>query len=378
MAGNFFPVDREVLGRLFTHFRSDQWAKPIIAYLVLCKHQQRGQPFTTAGSLAIGKVLAISRYCADKLIRELEEVRWGDAPHEQAIVKPHVLQDHLEIPIPNSVSLYPVKGLPRIGSECLYLPNSLFEKKNGKPAPIQQLNKIPSRVAQYDALNLLLHCYAFHDVEGSGGLDPRSTFYAPWCYEGSCLEADMEKLGYQGVQKDRGNNWHFWLVTNPEEMFAQKPFIETVTEGDQERFSQAVANLRKQKFLLTVAMVFDRDPIKKPSAEPLYPLRVFDILYRQNAQEADTGIGGLYSETYNCLDRSGLLDLDFRYQTFGPFGTNGEPPGFYVVAATMKSAKVLGIFRLRYWPHDRDTGIGFHAEEERAAAWKEELGQAFR
>lgn len=377
MAGKFFPVDREVIERLCTHFRTDHWTKPLLAYLVLCKHQQRGNPYTTAGSKAIAKVLDITRYRAEALIWELKKVRWGNAPHEQAIVTPQVLQDHLEIPIPNSVRGYPVKGLPRVGSDCIYLPNCLFEGKNGKPAPIQQLNKIPSRLAQYDALSLLLHCYAYHDVEGSGGLDPREAFYEPWCEEGSYLDGDG-MLGYQGTKQDRGNKWHFWLVSNPEKTVAQKPFIETVTEGDQERFFQAVAHLRKQKFLLTVAMVFDRDPIKKPSAEPLYPLRVLDIRYRENAKEAHTGTGGLYSETYNCLDRSGLMDLDFRYQTFSAYGLEGEPPGFYVVVAPMKTAKVVGVFRLRYCPHDRDTGIGFHAEEERAAAWKEYLDQAFR
>ena len=216
MAGNFFPVDREVLGKLAVHFRAEQWIEPILAYLVLCKHQQRGKPYTTAGALAVGKGLGISRYRADQLLAGLAQVRWGEAPHEQVIVTPRVLQDHLQISIPNFVGRCPVKGLPRMGSDCLYLPNCLFEGKNDKPSPIQHLIKeIPSRLDQFDALSLLLHCYPYHDIEGSGGLDPRRTFHAPWCYKGACLEDDG-RLGYQGVQKEglRFSTAHCLLITD--------------------------------------------------------------------------------------------------------------------------------------------------------------------
>jgi hypothetical protein len=379
MAGKFFPVDREVLFQLFAHFREEEWLEPIFAYLVLCKHQQRGKPYTTAGALAIGKVLGITRYRAEELIRELKKVRWGVAPHEQILVTPQVLQDHLEISIPNFVGLFSVKGLPRMGSDCLYLPNCLFEGTNGKPSHIQDLKKIPSRLDQFDALSLLLHCYAFHDVEGSGGLDPRRTFYAPWCHEGSCLEDELE-LGYQGKQNDGRSDWHFWLVSKANELKAQKSFIETVTEGDSERFFQAVRHLKELGFLIEVAMVFDRDPLASPSAEPLYPLRVFDALYRQNAKKLDNGTGGLYGETFNCLDRSGQMaeTVDLRYAIFGPYCEGiGEPSGFYVVAGTVKTATVLSVYRLRFCPHDRDTGIGFQAEADRAGHWKERLSQAF-
>jgi len=380
MAGQFFPVDLAVLSKLLTHFRKDHWVLPIMAYLVLCKHQQRGKPYTTAGALAIGKVLGITRYRAEKLIGELAKVRWGEAPHEQLLVTPQVLQNFLKISIPSSVGLFSVKGLPRMGSDCLYLPNCLFEGKNDKTPPIQKLNKISSRLDRFDALSVLLHCYAYQDIEGSRGLEPRRTFYAPWCDEGSCLE-DKARLGYQGVKKDCGKKWHFWLVSNPEKIFAEKPFIETVTEGDSGRLGHAVLQLKELGFLIEVAMVFDRDPFTSPLAEPLYPLRVFDALYRENAKESSDGTGGLYSETYECLDRSRLMEDnvdDFRLRTFQPFQYEGKFSGFFAVAAPMKTARVFSVYRLRFCPHDRDTGIGFQAEADRAGHWKERLSQAFR
>ena len=128
-------------------------------------------------------------------------------------------------------------------------------------------------------------------------------------------------------------------------------------------------------------MVFDRDPLTSPSAEPLYPLRIFDALYRENAKDRDTGTGGLYGETFNCLDRSGLMEEtvgDFRYAIFAPYEHSGEASGFYVVAGTVKTATVLSVYRLRFCPHDRDTGIGFQAEADRAAAWQAQISQAFR
>jgi len=352
-----------------------------MAYLVLCKHQQRGKPFTTAGALAVAKALGITRYRAEALMRDLEQVQWGEALHERAMVNHRVLKNQPEMGCPHTIGLFPVKALPRISEDCIWLPNCLFEGKNAKSPPIQKLNKISSRLGRFDALSLLLHCYAYHDIEGSGGLDIRRTFYALWCDEGSCLE-DKARLGYQGVKKDCGKKWHFWLVSKEDEMEAKKVFIEMVTEGDGDRFFQAVGHLKQLGFLIEVAMVFDRDPFTSPSAEPLYPLRVFDALYRQNAKKQDTGTGGLYWETFDCLDRSGLMDKKtvggLSDAIFHPKKYGKVASGFYVVAGTVRTATVLSVFRLRFCPHDRDTGIGFQAEADRAGHWKERLSQAFR
>jgi len=380
VAGKFFPIDLGILLKLLAHFRPEQWVEPLVGYLVLCKHQQRGNPFTTAGANAIAKSLKITRYRAEKLLAELQQVQWGNGPHDWAVVNHQVLKAHPEMGFPHTIGLFPVKGLPRLSEECIYLPNRLLEGNGDAPSPLCRLNTIHPRSARYDALSLLLHCYRYHDVEGSGGLDSRRTFYAPWCYEGSYLEGEGT-LGYQGKLNDGRRNWHFWLVSKSDERVVQKSFIETVTEGDSDRFFQAVHHLKELGFLIEVAMVFDRDPLVSPSAEPLYPLRVFDALYRENAKELDTGTGGLYGETFNCLDRSGLMEEtvdDFRYAIFAPYEHSGEASGFYVVAGTVKTATVLSVYRLRFCPHDRDTGIGFQAEADRAAAWQAQISQAFR
>ena len=379
MAGNFFPVDVQVLSTLLTHFRQHHWAHPIVAYIILCKHQQRGEPYTTAGAKAVGKVLGLTRYRAEQVIRELEQAKWGEAPDERAIVNHQILKTHPELGFPHTIGMFPVKALPRLSDDCMWLPNRILEEKDGTPPPMARLNVIQPASARYDALSILLYSYANHDIQGSGGLDPRKTFWSPWRDEGACLEGGG-RLGYQGSQKDGGINWFFWLVARPDEILAQKSFIEMTTEGDLVRFSQAVGHLKEQGFYEEVAMVFDRDPIASYSAEPLYPLWSFDALYRENAKALRTGTGGLYSETFNCLDRSGHMEAtvgQFRYQTFAPYGIAREPSGFYAVAAQVNTAKVISVFRLRFCPNDHDSGLGYQAEANRSSYWKACLSQAF-
>ncbi len=379
MAGKFFSVDLAVLSKLLVHFRQEEWVEPVTAYLVLCKHQQRGQPFTTAGAPAIAKSLSITRYSAEKLLKALGAVQWGEEYHERAIISHQVLKDHPEIGIRPSIGLFSVKGLPRISDECMYLPNSLVEGKTDNPSPLCRLNAIRSPSARFDALSLLVHCYPYHDITGSGGLDPRKTFYRPWCDEGLRLEGNLA-LGYKGLRKESRETWHFWLVAPAKHRMAMDSFIEIVTEGNLDRFFQAVEHIKNFGFLFEVAMVFDRNPLGSLAAKPLYPLRVYDELYRNTAKELRTGTGGLYAETYNCLDRSGVMEhhvSDFRKTTFFPYKYHGEPSGFYVAAALMETISVLTVFRLRFCPHDRDAGVGFRVEAERAAAWKNDLSRAF-
>ena len=365
---------------LLDHCRLEDWAHPILAYLILCKHQQRGEPFTTAGSLAISKALGLTRYRAEQVIRELEQIRWGEALDERAIVNHRVLKTHPELGYPHTIGMFPAKALPRLSNDCMWLPNRILEEKDGAPPPIVRLNAIEPTYVRYDALSILLYCYSYHDIQGSGGLDPRRTFWSPWCYAGKCL-AGEGTLGHQGEKKDKRTNWFFWLIAPSDEMEAQTSFIDIATEGDSDRFFKAVASLKEQGFFVEVAMVFDRDPLAYPSAEPLYPLRVFDTLYRENAKASHTGIGGLYGEAFNCLDRSGVMTpslCDLRYQIFSDYSLSGESSGCYSVATHVKTARVLSVFRLRFCPHDHDTGVGYEAEANRASHWKECLSQAFR
>ena len=381
MAGKFFPVDLEVISKLLIHFRQDHWVHPILAYLVLCKHQQRGKSITTAGALAIAKALDITRYRAEKMIQELEQVRWGEALDERAIVNHRCLKKHPEMEWPHTLGRYRVKALPRISEGCVWLPNRILEEKDGQRPPLYRVIGIHPASDRYDTLSVLLHGYAYHDLEGSGGLDPRKTFWVPWCAEGSCFEG-LGELGYQGAQMDRGEEWFFLLVARSDDLVAQKSFTEMVTEGDSGRLIQAVNHLKELGFLLEVGMVFDRDPLTSPSAEPLYPLRVYDALYRNNAKDQGSGTGGLYQEAHNCMVRSQVIEdlmSEIRYAIFASQdGISEESSGFYAVAAPIKTAMVLSVYRMRFSPHDHDTGIGFQAEADRAAAWQDKLSQSFR
>lgn len=380
MAGKFFPIDLDVLSRMISYYRNEEWINPIFAYLILCKHQQRGKPYTTAGAPAIAKGLGLTRYGAEKLLDELEQFTWGEAPLDRAVVGKELLKANPQEGIPPTVGMYEVKALPRIGSEIIFLPNCLLEGHGDKPPPLERLNGLASTTARFDALGLVLRCYSLHDVQGSGGIDPKRGFSGHWGSDGTSFDEEIP-LGYQGSKKYKGDCWHFWLVSRKERLQGQPSLIKTVTQGDPQRFFQAVHHLKKLGLLIEVAMVFDRDPSEYSGAKPLYPLRVFDALYRENATAEKTGLGGLYSEIYNCLDRSALVFETipaFRQMTFQEYMKTGVGSGFFVVAAPTQNAKVLSIFRLRFCAPDHDTGLGFKAEEERTTHWQRLLAQAFQ
>ncbi len=126
MAGQIFSVDGDVLLRRLDHFRNNQWVNSIMAYLVLVKHQQRGKPCTTSGVLAIPDVLGVTRYRASKLLGKLKKIRLGKKPQEGVFVNHKVLTEHPELDIPPTVGMFHVRGLPQIGTDCIYSPNCLL------------------------------------------------------------------------------------------------------------------------------------------------------------------------------------------------------------------------------------------------------------
>ncbi len=380
MRGKFFPVDSTVLSLLLDRYRGEGWVEPILAYLVLAKHQQRGQPYTTAGAPAIAKALGLSRYRAERILDELTQVNWGRDPDQQLLGEPIAVREALGLSIPPMIGNYRVKVLPRMGAKILYLPNRLVEEKNSRESPLQQLNSLQPRSLRYDALSVLLKCYAYYDLQGKGGMDPTESVFAPWVNSGEVLEGYL-KLGFQGSRKEIRRDWFFLLVSKPDKICAHKSFIDLTVKGDLDRFWSAFHSLTENGFLYEVAVVFDGNPLTTPSAEPLYPLRVFDQRYRDLSYEKGTGVGGLYAEAYNCLDRSGLMDEncgDFRYQTFANYSQGGEGTGFYAIAADVKTAMVMSVFRLRFLAMEHDSGLGFKAEEVRASYWKELLDASFR
>lgn len=142
-------------------------------------------------------------------------------------------------------------------------------------------------------------------------------------------------------------------------------------EGDERRFRQAFEHLSQLHLLYEIAMVFDDDPLVNPGAEMMYPLYVWDQAIRDKAKSERSGLGGLYNEAFDRLDRSAIGE-HIRYFTFSDDSTRSRSgSGFFVYGADCREAKVLSVYRLKYRPHTKDTGAGVDTKRERTAAWKQ-------
>jgi len=370
----FFSVSVEVVGHIVKHCRAINWPEPLFAYLVLRKYAKEGTEITTAGAPAIAKALGITHYKAELALKELRKIQWGCTVREKVWTTPEELKQEGEEGIPPSVNGYPVKVLPLGDGPQIYLSNALVDGvgRGQRKPPFRRLVKDVPKNERLDTANLLLHLYA-HDLYADfGGVNPRTTMYKPWTYEGECYDGEAG-LGLQGSFSAKTTTLYFWLVSpERDQTLAQKCFIKSVTEGDSARFWAAFNNLRQLDLFYEVALVFDEDPMKSPGAEILYTLYCFDRFTRNKAKDEETTRGGLWRETFNALDRSGLMENsvpDFRIATFREYDSEDTPSGVFVYAATSSKAKILTVFRLRYPAITKDFALGVDVETTGNQDW---------
>ena len=369
MTGHFFSVSAVVIQLIAEH---TNWADAVLGYLVLSKHVNPESRVTTAGAPAIANKLGLTRHRADQVLAQLKEVRWGEQPTDAALVDYRVWAETHPEGAGKLGGRYPVKALPIYGENRIYMPNTLVEGIGaGKEAPpLMRVREIQPKQHRLDALRLLLKLYEEHSYLDYGGVNPKIV-RREWQYTGFLTDRYME-LGYRGSSPTDSRTFHFWIIQKPSgSVLPGKLFLDQCMDGDECRFQQAFKHLEELHLLYEVAMVFDADPLRNPGAEAMYPLYVWDRTIREKADKDNSGLGGLYREALNRLDRSGL-ESDFRYAIFADEAARTRAgTGLFVYGADSREAKVLSVYRLKHLPLTKDTGAGFEAERLRTAAWRQ-------
>jgi hypothetical protein len=228
------------------------------------------------------------------------------------------------------------------------------------------------------ALRLLLILYENHSYVDYGGVDP-STVHKKWLYEGDCNRLDTVTLGHQGKCSHDNETLNFWII-EPQESITFSDALMKRIDTDDMTCHRLLRHLKELRLIDEVAMVFDDDPTMQGEAQPLYPLHVYDRHIREEARRQKSSLGGLATQAYTCLAKSGLMVNmsieEFRYQTFSDMEWRSGS-GFFVYAAHEDTARVVSIYRLRHRPHTEETGKGVDAEEARVKEWHESLSKPF-
>ena len=369
MAGNFFSVCADVVDLIA---QQTNCVDAVLGYLVLSKHVDPKTRITTAGANAIANKLGLTRHKADQVLTQLKEIRWGEQPTDAAIVDYRVWADIHSDEVVKLGGRYPVKVLPIYGEKRIYMPNSLVDGIGaGKEAPpLMRIREIQPKQHRLDAIRLFLKLYEEHSYLDYGGVNPKMV-HREWQYTGFMSDRHSE-LGYRGPSPTDSRTFHFWIIQKPSgSVLPGKLFLDQCMAGDEGRFQQAFKHLAELHLLYEVAMVFDADPLGTPEAEAMYPLYVWDRAIREKADKDNSGLGGLYREAFNRLDRSGLVS-DLRYAIFADDSARTRVgTGLFVYGAYSQEAKVLSVYRLKYLPITKDTGAGFESERVRTAAWKQ-------
>lgn len=374
MAGQFFTVSVQAIEEIASQ---TQFVDALLGYLVLKKSSQRGRNICTGGAPSIVRSLGVTRYRADEVLKSLRAVKLGEGSAQCAVVAPEVWNKATGEKVPEAISRYPAKVLPSYGEEQIALPNTFVDglQDHEDCSPVRQLRAIEPKEDRLDAVRLLLKLYHHQSLVDYGGVDPKA-IHRGWHDQGSVLAPFHEyfshsvKLGYQGAEPESGNRLHYWLVQPREEYILSLSLIQYIG-GDKNRCLKILRDLQGLNLFYEVAVVFDADPIHRLSAEPCYPLYIFDRQARD--EEFTHGAGRLPLLIQGRADRSGLSKAK---------GLEGlaeavlcaekqRGSGLFLFAATNQTAKLVSVLRLRFRPHTEDIGAGIESEREKVARWKQ-------
>lgn len=247
----------------------------------------------------------------------------------------------------------------------IYLPNALIDgvQEGRKRPPMVRLyldikskpaKGIDTAVARLDALTVLLAFYKEHDISQYGGVNPHYWF-EQW------VPSDDE---YYREIPIPGSNGVFHEIDPDTERAMSHKMIEVMPDMSEEerdhRYWHAIKNLRDLGLAYKVLQVWTKNPLQSQDAEVLYPLYIFD--QRARASEPTT-----YREI-NSL----AIDDHGSERFFDSDGTSqfGETVSSFRFVAVKGKNHVAGcVLRLRYRPHDRDTGRGMEEQANKANEW---------
>ena len=271
---------------------------------------------TCAGAKKVGSALGISRPRADRLIKSLLALRFGDAGEGIALATADDWRQATGHKIAPMKGHAPVYVSPETGAEFAYLPDLLIPQGDAR-SPLAELCELDPALG-LDALHLLLLAHHAVNCADYMGACPRLFAYEDWT-----MDADAWGFDWLGHLGDAART-HYWLVAATGRasctIRGMESLVGEVSEESGGRYWKALDVLRARGFLCRIAIVSDaRDRL-------LYPLHVYGESH-QRRLEAIGIPGSIATRLAREADREGQGFNDARFETDG-----SKVPDLFVVA----------------------------------------------
>lgn len=212
-----------------------------------------------------------------------------------------------------------------------------------------------------DTLMVLLHLYQHQVIADYGGINPRCGLYRKWkAAENGWGDVVTDISGTDAAlyEIEGGQDTVFMSFAEESLFYVDDP------EERTDRFWDAFNNLKSLGWLYETTQIWTGDPSKDSRAEPLYTLYIHDRHMRDSDPYLATDI-------HKAAFRADVMD---RYSEFASDESNINGSGqFRYIASRKKGGYPIGIYRLKFRPHTRDTGKGMAAESRRVQAWRDSL-----
>jgi len=385
--GQFFSVSIEALDLIAARGGG---ADAVLTYLVLARHATGKDPeegsLTSAGAFAVQNKAGLTSGRAGAALDWLQGNATGvpDGSWEPFIVPAdevraqlgaEAVPEHLGHGKNNSKCTKVRWWLNQCG-EPLYLANALVDGIGaGKECPpLTRLYwqsepdaeaGITMAEARLDAVMLLMHLYQNDRLEECGGVDPRSGLYREWKLAETPTELELSSR--EPVMALDGSKAALYEVEGGSSMmwiqFADRALAYISDEGERrQRFWCAFHNLKRLGLVYEVLTVWNRSPLTSKNAELLYTLYIFDRHAREGEPYLQREIHSMALELGEIVYVDLVPDADSE-------ATLLTSHRFRFIANRKTGAYPLGVFRLRFRPKTRDTGLGIEAERRRCLHW---------
>ena len=363
-------------------------AEDVLAYLVLARHTKgRGAGagvWTAAGASAIANKAGMGYRRAEHALEWLAQPKNPDAfeQPDPFIFSAEDARTKLREAVPehfgaSKSNITKIRWYLNPSAEPVALANSLID---GIGAGMEQppLARIYERVkpdiengitmaqARLDAVMLLMHLHLHHDIEGCGGVNPASGIHRQWRLADKADWCDGEP-----VQEVEGSNAAIYEIESADTRVMYKTFAKealSYVQDDAERVTRfwcAFDNLQQLGFFYEVLTVWSADPADTPAkkkAEYLYPLYIFD----RKARDREPF---LQREIHTAMLNKEMLDAYSVWNVHRDDSPVLQTGKFRFIAVKKIGAHPVGVYRLRFRPKTRDTGIGMAAEVAKALEW---------
>lgn len=335
-------------------------AEEVIAYLVLVRGTSaRSKGVTTHGANSIATRSGMTYYRAGQALDWLASAGYieqftddTDQPNKKRKARWRIMEnpDVLELALANSL----LDGIGR-GKENPPLERIYSNVSLGKHLVMAD--------ARLDALMVLLRLYLHHSLADFGGVNPRSGMFRQWV-------ATENSYGEKVINLE-DTHAALYEIEGGSEMvygkFSAEALFYVADESERRvRFWDAFYNLSRFGLVYEAIQVWSANPEKDKKAEPLYTLYVKD----RHAREQDPYLS---REIHNTAFRFGALEAHIEFydvedgldESRNIIGTGR----FRFIAGRKSGGFPVGIYRLRFRPHTRDTSKGMAAERRRVDEW---------